>query len=215
MENELIDVEDEVYIKKVNGIKVIHYKENYNNQNFLKDNRFKNWLNEEIMKKGINGRYNILCKCSKCDFFLYGKYNEIKSFPHCDSYLFDYICSFCGKQFYSYVCCCSKRGLINFYFYFFDTFDIDFLDCGKFIPLLFNFIFIGTIYFILFLHRKLNIGDHEFSTYHDKDPILSIVARIIAVFFALVFSFVYIFVFIIIYFIFLIFYFIEKPIQTK
>ena len=212
MENELIDVEDEVYIKEINSIKVIHYKENYNNQNFLKDNRFKNWLNEEIMKKGINGRYNILNKCSKCDFFLYGKYNEVKSCPHCNSFLFDHICAFCGKQYRSYSFCCSKRGLIDdFYFFFFDAFYTDFLDCGKYIPLIFNLIFIGIIFFSLFLHQKLKEGDKEFLTFSNKRTKLSNFAKIIALLFALVLSFIYFFVFIIIYFIFLILYFTEKP----
>ena len=195
MENELIDDEDKVYIKEVNGIKGIHYKTNYNNQNFLKDKRFKNWFNEEIIKKGKNGRYNILYKCQKCDFFLYGRYNEVASFPHCDSHLLDCICSFCGKQYEGYSYCCSKRGLTDdFYFLFFDTFYIDFLDCGKYIPLFFNIIFIGNIFYSLFLHRKYKIENNEFGCYDDKWTKLSIFTRIIALLFALVFSFIYYFV---------------------
>ena len=207
MENELIADEDKVYIKEINGIRGIHYKINYNNQNFLKDERFKKWLNEEKIKKGKSAP---LYKCKNCDIFLYGEYDEVKSFPHCDKFIFDeLICSFCGKLYHGYSYCCPKRGLTDdFLFFFFNTFYIDFLDCGKYIPLFFNIIFIGNIFYSLFLHRKYKIENNEFGCYDDKWTKPSIFTRIIALLFALILSFVYFFGFIIIYFIFLILYFI-------
>ena len=51
MEYSLVDSEEGIYIKNINGINCLHYKIDYSEQNFFKDNRFKNWLNEEIKKK--------------------------------------------------------------------------------------------------------------------------------------------------------------------
>ena len=214
MENELINIEDEVYIKEINGIKAIHYKINYNNQNILKDKIFKNWLNEEITKK--KGKKCTLYKCSKCDFFLYGKFGEIISFPHCKANL-DTICSYCGKQYHDWSFCCSKRGLMNTFFdYFFPTYkETDCYDYNKLIPFLFNIFFIGMIYCSIFLYQKLKVGNEEFSCYLYKDTKLSHFAMVISVFFTLLYSLVYFFVFLIIYFLYLILYFIMKPYNIK
>ena len=211
MENELVNNEDQVYIKEVNGIKGIHYKINYNDQNIFKDTRFNNWLNEEIIKKGKD---NILYQCPKCDFFLYGKYDEIKSFPHCDKYFnMDYICLYCGKKYLRDSLCCSKRGLKYFFFYyFFKTYwrNQFFYYIIKFIPFLFNIVFIGNIFFGLFFFRKLKVEDDKFSNYITKRTLLSNFTLIIALLFTLVYSILYFFVFIIIYLIFLILYFIDN-----
>ena len=209
MEN-LIDEEEQVYFQEINGIKCLHYKVKYNNQNIVKDNRFKNWLKEEINKKG---KFGNLYRCNKCNLFAYVKdYKEGQLFKNSNDHSCadKYFCSYCGNIFYGDSYCCAKRGLkSDFYICFFGPSSGDSLEAIKYIPLLFNIVFIGSIYFSLFLDRKLKVKYDEFSCYGFKSTKLSEFAIKIGYLFIFLNSFLYFFVFIIIYFIYLILYFIE------
>ena len=209
MEN-LLDEEDEIYTKEINGIKCLYYKPKFKNQNITKDKRFKNWLKEEINKKG---KICLLYRCDICNLFAYIKDNKeralfrISKDHSCSD---KYFCTYCGNIYIGESYCCAKRGLHSkFYIYFFRPNDDEFSDNNRYIPLLFNILFIVSIYFALFLHRKLKVGVKEFSCYENKTTKLSKFAIIIAVLFILLNSFLYFFVFIIIYFIYIILYFIE------
>ena len=214
MEN-LIDEEEKVYFREINGIKCLHYKAKYNNQNIVKDNRFKNWLKEEINKKG---KFCILYRCDKCNLFAYVKdYKEGQLFKNSNDHSCadKYFCSYCGNIFYGDSYCCAKRGLKSvFYKFLFGPNNGEFLYVFRFIPLIFNILFIGSIYFSLFLHRKYKVEDCEFSSYELKDTKLSNFAIIIAVLFILLNSFLFFFAFIIIHLIYLILYFIETKINN-
>ena len=213
MEYSLVDSEEGIYIKNINGINCLHYKIDYPEQNFFKDNRFKKWLNEEIKKKG---KTDYIFMCTKCNIFAYLSGNdEIMSFYHCnDSSLssMKLLCLYCRKTFSAGKYCCARRGIISdFQDYLLDgcyscifTKNSDLRDCIKSIPFIFNLIFIGTIFYGLFLHRKIKVGNDKYINYEIKGTKLSGISIVFAALFFLIHSFVYFFSFSIIYFIYLI-----------
>ena len=108
MENTLIEENEDLYTKVINGEISLYYKPAYSDKNILKDPRFKAWLNEQIKLKGKN---KLLFKCNSCNFITYLKnIEEIKSIKCCEESLisFWYICPYCGDNFLFGKYCCKK-----------------------------------------------------------------------------------------------------------
>ena len=211
MENDLIDNDDEerIYIKEISGNKCLHYKLKYEGVKFLKEPKFVKWLNEQ--KKEI-GKVDYILFCRRCNIFIYHKNIDFKC---CQYTTYDPICLYCGSIFHGDSYCCSRRGLEEVSSrYILDgryTCNIKegegVLECLKSIPFIFNLVFIGTIYFGLFLHRRYKDGINGPSSYEIKGTKCSTIAIFIGFAFVLILSLVFFIQFIIIYFIYLIFFF--------
>ena len=134
MEN-LLDEEDEIYTKEINGIKCLYYKPKFKNQNITKDKRFKNWLKEEINKKG---KICLLYRCDICNLFAYikdRKERELFRISKDHSCSDKYFCTYCGNIYIGESYCCAKRGLqSDFYIAFFGPSSGDSLEAIKYIP---------------------------------------------------------------------------------
>ena len=209
MENELIDNDEEegIYIKEINGKKCLHYKLDYEGIKFLKEPKFLKWLNSQ--KKEI-GKKDYLYMCKHCNIFIYP---EIHNFKCCFYSSYDPICLCCGSIFHGNSYCCPKRGLIEVsQMYILDgryTCNLregdGVIECLKSIPLIFNLVSIGTVYFGLFLHRRYKDGKSGCSCYETKGTKCSNIAINIGFGFVLILSLVYFIPFIIIYFIYLLY----------
>ena len=210
MENDLLEgEEDSVYTKEICGKKCLHYKLHYKDEKMIKDKRFIKWLNEE--KRNNKNKENYFLKCQNCHFCVYS-YKE--DYSCCEKKSLICICLFCGEIFHGSSYCCARRGLLEIsnqyilYFSYACNFKKGdgFLESFKVMPFIFNLIFIGTIYVGFFCHRKLTVGNSEFSNYEHRTSLLARSALIIFGLFTLIMSFVFFFHFLIIYFIYLIIY---------
>ena len=209
MENILInnDENEGIYTKDINGEICLHYKLNYANQNILTDSKFKNWLNNEIKKKGKN-KYLVMCK--NCNLFIYLKDSlGIFYIQCCDKKNFLNLCLYCGSFFKEGSYCCVKNGLkwsfgLLLFNGKYECFKYEDVDTLKYFPFLFHLIFIGTFYTGLFLHRKLTVNNNPYENYTSKGTSISLTATLIGILFIFVQSIVYFFPFIIIYFIYII-----------
>ena len=199
MENTLLEGNQDIYTKEINGEICLYYKPTYHGHNILKDTKFKKWLNEQEKLKGKN---KLLYKCNSSNFIFYLKnMEEIKSIKCCESHIsFSYICTYCGDNFYFAFYCCKRTALkwvFHTYFlngkYFGKKEDL--LDQIKLIPLIFHFLFVHAFFEALFFRTKMELKTYECS----EKPLIGI-----AVLFSLVQGFTYFFPFLIIYFIYFI-----------
>ena len=162
-------------------------------------------------KKKEIGKDDYILRCNHCNIFIYHKNADFKC---CHYTTYDPICLYCGSFFYGESYCCLRRSLEEVSSrYILDgryTCNIKegdgVLECLKSIPFIFNLVFIGTIYFGLFLHRRYKEGANEYSSYEVKHTKCSNMAIFIGFAFVLILSLVYFIQFIIIYFIYLIFF---------
>ena len=209
MENEIIDNEEEgIYIKEIEGIKCLHYKLEYKDSKILNDPRFLKWLNDEKKSKK-----SYLSMCTKCNTFKYTGEN-IKC---CNHPYFEPICTSCGRRFAGDSYCCAKRGIVEVSSrYILDgsytcgLYGDRLFNCFKAIPFIFNLVFIGTLYYGIFLHRSLKNNkrnNKKISSYEQIDTACGTIAINISFLCILVLSFVYFLPFIPIYFIYLIIFF--------
>ena len=206
MENNLInnDESEGIYTKEINGEICLHYKLDYAEQNILTNAKFKNWLQNEIRKKGKN-KYLVMCKNCKMFIYLDNFISSIR-FDCCEKKSYLNLCLYCGSFFKEGFYCCAKNGLIRTFGSLlfngqYSLFKYDDIDTMKCFPFIFHLIFIGTFYIGLFFQRKLKLYNKEYENYSTKGSSLS---KIIGILFILVQSFVYFFPFIIIYLLYII-----------
>ena len=196
--------EEEKCIELINNESCFHdFHQGRDEGEIIKNPIFKKWLKEQIRNKGRGGLY----LCDECNIYSYlksGKDFMCKG-EHCHS---KYICLYCGHDFYGDCYCCAKNGLKHtFRGYLFEgCYSFHLRDGIKIIPYIFNLIFVGTIYFGLFFHRRIKYGDNKYSNYEHRKNLLPNCAFIIAILFFLVVSIVYFIPFIFIYLSYLIFF---------
>ena len=197
MENALIEENQDIYTKKINGEICLFYKPTYYGKNILKDPKFKTWINEQEKLKGKN---KLLFKCNSCNFITYLKnVEEIKSIKCCENsrVSYWYICPYCGGNFDFGSYCCKRIALkwelssflLNGIYF---TNKESLFDQIKLIPLIFHFLFIYLFFEALFFNAKIQLKTYECS----EKPLIGI-----GVIFSIVQGFTFFFPFLIIYFI--------------
>ena len=200
MENELIEENQDIYTKEINGQICLYYKPTYSGQNLLNHIQFKTWLNEQ---EKIKGKSKLLFQCYSCNCITYLKnIKEIESINCCEDsrICFWYICTYCGGNFTFANYCCSRIAFkwefattfLNGHY--FDKKD-NLFDQIKLIPLISNFFFVYIFFEALFFRRKIHLKTYECS----EKPLIGIGAI-----FSIVQGFTYFFPFLIIYFIYFI-----------
>ena len=200
MENELIEENQDIYTKEINGEICLFYKPTYYGKNILKDPKFKTWINEQEKLKGKN---KLLFKCNSCNFIFYLRNNEeIKSINCCEKSRinFWYICTYCGDNFsFSYYCC--KRIAIKWILastflngIYFDNHD-NIINSIKLVPLIFHILFVYLFFEAFFFRTKMHLKTYECS----EKPLIGI-----GVIFSIVQGFTFFFPFLILNFIYFI-----------
>ena len=197
MENALIEENQDLYTKAINGEICLYYKPSYKGKNILKDPKFKTWLNEQ---EKLKGKDKLLFQCNSCNFITYLKnIEEIDSMKCCEKsrIAFWYICPYCGGDFFFGHYCC-KRIALRWEFatsflngQYFNKKDNSF-DQIKLIPLIFHWLFIYTFFETFFFRAKIQLKTYECS----EKPLIGI-----GLIFSLVQGFTFFFPFLIIYFI--------------
>ena len=220
MENNLIENDEEtrIYIEEICQKRCLHYKFNFKGENIFKNQKFLKWLNEEKIRKGKKGTIYI---CENCNIFIYEEF--LKDFHCCENSLIHMLCEYCGKIYYGQSYCCAINGLINVSEeYFLDgryTCNFKktdgFLECIKSIPFVFNLVFIGTIFFGLYLKRTSKKGKEYYSTYESNDSKSMVFVIISFMLSNLILSLIYFFPFFIIYIIYLINFFLNYEKKYK
>ena len=195
MENTLIEENQDLYTKVINGEICLYYKPTYNGKNILKDPKFKKWLNEQ---EKLKGKEKLLFKCNKCNFITYLKnIEEIDSMKCCEEsrVSFWYICPYCGGNF-DFGSFCCKRIALKWIFsttflngQYFNKKD-NLFDEIKLIPLIFHWLFVYMFFEAFFFRAKIQLKTYECS----EKPLIGIGAI-----FSIVQGFTFFFPFLVLY----------------
>ena len=195
--------EEEKCLELINNETCFHdFYQDRDEGELIKNPVFKKWLKEQIRKKGRGDLYF----CKYCNIYSYLKHQ--KDFRcNGEHWYSENVCLYCGQIFYLYCYCCAKYGLdYAFRLYLFEGSYSFHRDGIKIIPYIFNLIFVGTIYFGLFYHRRVGFENIKYLNYEHRTDIIPRIAFIIATLFFLVISLVYFIPFIFIYLFYLIFF---------
>ena len=200
MENILIEENQDIHTKEINGEICLYYKPTYRGQNILNDIKFKTWLNEQEKLKGKN---KLLFKCNSCNFIFYLKdMRDMESIKCCEKpgVSFWFICTYCGDNFTYDQFCCKRMGfkweLASTFLngnYFCNAYKL--LDQIKVMPLFFHVLFVFIFFETLFYLTKMKLKNSGCS----ETPLIGI-----GIIFSIVQGFTYFFPFLIIYFIYFI-----------
>ena len=166
MENILINDEekDGIYTLEIKGRECLHYKLNFPRENVFKNPKFKNWLNKIIKEKG---KIDNLRYCEKCNIFAYKEDSMFAFVCTSNCNYLTHFCFFCRKIYQDERYCCYKRGLkesFKSYLFNWEYKCDDWYEYIRFIPYLFNVIFIGSIFYGLFLDIRYKNENYSYES---------------------------------------------------